>query len=113
MVPMMRILRLIPAYENIKNSEDYPWLKPILTRITITFWVTALAMSVPGLGSFINISGSLFGVFIVFILPIGFYFKSQWHQIPVQTRYMCCAILFYAIFGGVFSIIQSIRGFFE
>ena len=54
-VPLFKILRLIPFYDDIPESRKHPRLKEILTRIVLCIFCCTMAYIVPDLGQFLNI----------------------------------------------------------
>lgn len=78
------------------------------------FGVTIAAIVIPRFVDFLNIAGSLGASVLAFILPPIYYIQTIGvKNLPKHILVFNIALIVFGIFGGIFSIVNSILKFIE
>jgi len=108
-------LQLYPIYKIVMDFDWYKSLsgskimKESILRVSVSLLVGLGGFFVPDLGAVLNLQGALCGLFICFLFPIVFYFKTfELEEIPMNEKILSVVTVLYTVVGCSMSIYVSL-----
>ncbi|CAI2366680.1 unnamed protein product [Moneuplotes crassus] len=92
----------------ISLFKNYPLSKFYIAAVVSLCFCYFFSKVIPGIGSFINISGALLGPTSTIIMPVAFYFKAYGKDVPMYEFSLYISICLISGIMGLISFVATI-----